>query len=163
MNWVDIVVIILLILSFLGGLKEGAVRTASSLVALLIAIPLAGLGYRLLASLLSFLPGDNWENFFGFFITMGIIIAVLHLIFFLPRKIIGKIWQAGVLFRVLGGVFNLAGAMIGMVVFTLVVQAYPIFDWLESWVSSSGILSALVTAFGVIKLMLPAAFKSTLL
>jgi hypothetical protein len=68
-----------------------------------------------------------------------------------------------VLFRVLGGVFNLVGAMIGMVVFTLVVQAYPIFDWLESWVSSSSVLGGLVTAFGVIKLMLPAAFKSTLL
>lgn len=163
MNWVDIVVIILLILSFVGGLAQGAVRAASSLVALIIAIPLAGYSYRLLASLLSFLPGDSWENFLGFFITMGIIIAVLHLIFFIPRKIVGKIWTAGVFYRVLGGVFSLLGAIVGMVVFALVVQSYPIFDWLARWVSDSGVLSGLVNAFSVIQFMLPAAFKVTLL
>jgi uncharacterized membrane protein required for colicin V production len=162
-NWVDIIVIILLILSFLGGMKEGAVKTASSLVAMLIAIPLAGLSYRLIASLLSFLPGDNWENFLGFFITMGIITVILHLIFLLPGKIIGAIWKKGVFFRVLGGALNLIGTMIGMAVFTLIVQAYPIFDWLERWVSSSSVLSALVDAFGFIQIMLPAAFKGTLL
>jgi uncharacterized membrane protein required for colicin V production len=163
MNWVDIVVIIVLVLSFLGGLKEGVVKALSSLVAMLIAIFLAGLSYLIIASLLSFLPGDNWENFLGFFITLGIITAVLHLIFFLPRKIIGAIWKNGVIFRVLGGVFNLLGTMIGMAVFTLIVQAYPIFDWLETWLSNSGILSALVNVFSFIQVMLPAAFKGTFL
>ncbi len=163
MNWIDIVVIILLIISFLGGLKEGAVKTLSSLVALLIAIPVTTFSYRLLASVLSFLPGENWQNFLGFFITMGIIIAVLHLVFFIPRKIIGGIWKEGILFRLLGGVFNLVGAIIGMVVFVLVVQSYPIFDWLEGWVSGSGILSALVNAFSFIQIMLPEAFKATIL
>jgi len=163
MNWVDIIVIILLILSFLGGLKEGVVKTLSSLVAMLIAVFLAGLSYRLLASLLSFLPGDNWENFLGFFITMGIISVILHFILFIPRKIIGAIWKKGVLFRVLGGVCNLVGAMIGMAVFVLIVQAYPIFGWLERWVSDSGVLSALVHAFSFIQLMLPDALKGTIL
>jgi uncharacterized membrane protein required for colicin V production len=161
MNWVDIVVVILLILSFLGGLKEGAVKSLSSLVALLIAIPLAGLGYRLLASLLSFLPGENWENFLGFFITLGIITAILHLVFFIPRKLIGAIWKKGVFYRVLGGVFNLLGSIIGFVVFTLVVQSYPIFDWLARWVSDSGVLAGLASAFGFVHMMLPAAFKAT--
>jgi uncharacterized membrane protein required for colicin V production len=163
MNWVDIVVIILLILSFIGGLKEGVVKTLSSLVAMLIAIPLAGLSYGLIASLLSFLPGNNLENFLGFFITMGIITVILHFIFFIPRKIIGAIWKKGVLFRVLGGVCNLVGSMIGIAVFVLIIQAYPIFDWLERWVSGSGVLSALVNAFSFIQVMLPEAFKGTIL
>lgn len=162
MNWVDIVAIILLILSFLGGLKEGAVKTLSSLVALLIAIPATTFSYRLLASVLSFLPGEDWENFLGFFITLGIITAILHLVFFIPRKIIGGIWKEGILFRLLGGVFNLVGGIIGMVVFVLVVQACPIFDWLSRWVSGSGILATLVNAFSFIQLMLPEAFRGTL-
>jgi uncharacterized membrane protein required for colicin V production len=162
MNWVDIVVIILLILSFLGGLKEGAVKALSSLVSLLIAIPVTTFCYRLLAAVLSFLPGENWENFLGFFITLGIITAILHLIFFIPRKIIGTIWKEGILFRLLGGVFNLLGGIIGMVVFALAVQAYPIFDWLERWVSGSGVLATLVNTFSFVQLMLPEAFKGTL-
>ena len=161
MNWVDIVVIILLILSFLGGAREGAVKNFSSLVALIIAIPLAGLSYRLIATILSFLPGVNWENFFGFFITCAIIIVILHFIFFLPRKFVGTIWKKGIIFRLLGGALNILSAIIGMVVFTLVVQAYPIFDWLERWVSSSGILTWLVDKFGFVQSMLPEVFQKT--
>jgi len=160
MNWVDIVVIIILILSFFGGLKEGAVKNFFSLIALIIAIPLAGLSYYLIAAILSFLLGTNWENFFGFFITMGIISVILHLIFLLPRKIVQKIWKKGILFRLLGGVLNIVGASIGMAVFTLVLRAYPIFDWLERWVSSSSILMWLVDKFGFVQAMLPEAFQN---
>lgn len=158
MNWVDIIVIILLVLGFIGGMKEGAVRAFASLIAVIISIPLAGLSYRLIASLLSFLPGENWENFLGFFISLGIITAILHLIFFLPKKLIGAVWNKGILLRLLGGGFNLLGGMIGMVVFALVIQAYPIFDWLARWVSSSGVLSTLVDGFGFVPSMLPEAF-----
>ena len=155
MHWFDIIVIIILILTFIGGLKDGAIKTFFSLIALIIAIPLAGLSYHLLATLLSFLPGTNWENFFGFFITMGIISVILHLIFLLPKKIIQKIWKKGILFRLLGGVLNLFGATIGLTVFALVLRAYPIFDWLERWVSSSGVLMWLVDKFGFVQAMLP--------
>jgi uncharacterized membrane protein required for colicin V production len=158
MNWIDIVVVILLVLGFIGGTTEGAVRAFASLIAVIISIPLAGLCYRLIASLLSFLPGENWENFIGFFIALGIITAILHLIFLLPKKLIGAVWNKGILLRLLGGVFNVLGGMIGMVVFTLVVQTYPIFDWLARWVSSSGALSTLVDAFGFVQGLLPEVF-----
>ena len=160
MNWVDIVVIIILILSFLGGMKEGAVKNFFSLVALIIAILLARFSYSLIANLLSFLPGTNWENFFGFFITMGIISVILQLIFLLPRKIIQKIWKKGILFRLLGGVLNIFGASIGMVVFMLVLRAYPIFDWLERFVSDSAILMWLAENIGFVPAMLPEAFQN---
>lgn len=155
MNWVDIVVIIILILSFVGGAKDGAVKSFSSLVALVIAIPVTGRFYHFIAGFLSFLPGTDWENFLGFFITMGIISAILQLIFLLPRKLIQAIWRKGILFRLLGGVLNLLGATIGMTVFVLVLNAYPIFDWLERWVSGSGVLISFVVIFGFVQAMLP--------
>ena len=160
MHWFDIIVIIILIITFFGGMKEGAVKNFFSLIALIIAIPLAGLSYHLIANLLSFLPGTNWENFFGFFVTMGIISVILHLIFLLPRKIIQKIWKKGILFRLLGGVLNIFGASIGMAVFTLVLRAYPIFDWLERWVSSSAILMWLAENIGFVPAMLPEALQN---
>jgi uncharacterized membrane protein required for colicin V production len=163
MNWVDIVVIIVLALSFLGGLKEGAVRTFSSLIALVIGIPLAGLSYRWPAALLSFLPGENWENFIGFYINLGIIIVILYLIFFFPRKMVGAVWNKGVVYRLLGGGFNLLGAVIGAALFTLIVQAFPIFDRLAEWVGSSHVLAALTDSFRFVQSMLPDVFQETII
>ena len=70
-----------------------------------------------------------------------------------------KIWKKGCFFRLLGGVLNLFGAAIGLTVFTLVLRGYPIFDWLERWVSSSGILMWLVDKFGFVQAMLPGVFQ----
>jgi uncharacterized membrane protein required for colicin V production len=159
MNWVDVIAIIILILGLIGGVREGAIKGIFSLASLLIAIPCAGLSYSYIAALLSFLPGTDWENFLGFFIALGIISALLHLIFLVPRKIGQKIWDQGVFFRLLGAVFNLLAAGIGLTVFMLVLTAYPIFDWLVDATSGSSILRGLVLAFGFIQLMLPEALR----
>jgi uncharacterized membrane protein required for colicin V production len=155
---VSIIAIIVLIASFLGGAKEGAVRHFFSLVAVFIAIPLTGIAYKLLATLLSFIPGENWENFIGFFITFAIIIVMLHFIFLPPRKIIEKIWKKGCLFRIIGGLLNTFNASIGLVVFYLVLREYPIIDWLERAVIGSGVMVWLVNSLGFVAAMLPEEF-----
>ena len=160
MIWVNLIAVLILIFSLVGGLREGAVRQFFNLLALIIAIPLTGLSYHLLTNLLSFLPGENWGNFIGFFITLAIISVILHLIALLPRKIVQKIWRGGLLFRLLGGALNVVNASIGMVVFTLVLLAYPIFDWLERWVAGSGVLMSLVNIFAFVQSMLPQVFQS---
>jgi len=160
MIWVSIIAVLILILSFFGGLKEGAVKQFFNLMVLLIAIPLAGFSYRLLAALLSFLPGENWGNLIGFFIALALISVILHFIALLPRRIIQKIWKRGLFFRLLGGVLNVIHASLFLVVFTLVLLAYPIFDWLERWVVGSAILASLVEIFGFVRSMLPQVFQS---
>ena len=156
---VNIIAVIILILSLLGGLKEGAVKHFFNLLVLIIAIPLAGFSYHLIAIVLSFLPGENWENFVGFFIAMALISVILHFIFLLPRKIIQKLWKRGMLFRLLGGALNIVNAGIGLTVLTLAVGAYPIFDWLERAVANSNVLMWLVETLGFVQAMLPAAFQ----
>ena len=159
MIWVNLIAVVILIFSLLGGLKEGAVKNFFSLLALIIAIPLASLYYRLLAIILSFLPGENWENFVGFFIALGITIAILHLVFLLPRKIIQKAWKKGLIYRLLGGALNVFNASIGMVVFTLALGAYPIIDWLERVVTNASVPVWLVEHLGFIQAMLPEVFQ----
>ena len=159
MTWVDILAVIILILSFLGGLKEGAVKNFFSLIALIIAIPIAGGYYHPVAAILSFLPGTNWENFIGFFIALALIAVILQLIFILPRKIIQKAWRKGIFFRLLGGTLNIINASIGMVVFTLAVGAYPVFGWLERAVENSGVLAWLVGHLSFVQAMLPGVFQ----
>jgi len=159
MVWVSILAVLVLFLSFGGGFKDGAVKSSFSLIALIIAIPITGISYRLLATALSFLPGEDWENFVGFFITLAIISVIFQLIFFLPRKIIQKIWHKGLLFRLAGGILNLFNSAIGMVVFTLLVIAYPVAGWLEQAVTGSGVLTRLVTNLGFVRVMLPEVFQ----
>jgi len=162
MNWVDIVVVIVLFLSFFGGLKEGTVKGTSSLLITLVAILAAGRFYYLITNLISFLPGTNWENFFGFFITMALISGILHIILFVPRKIIQKIWNKGPLCRLLGGAIGIFNAGIGFVVLTLVLRAYPIISWLEENVSSSGVLKWIVETLAFVQDLLPEVFQQVI-
>ena len=161
MIWVEILVLLVLFLSFFSGFKEGVVKNFFSLIILIISIPLTGLWYHLIATLFAFMPGENWENFIGFFITLGLINAILQLIFLIPRKIVQKMWKKGVFFRLLGGALNLLNAGIGLVVFTLVIGAYPIISWLEKVVINSSILSWLVIQLGFVQVMLPEIFQET--
>ena len=152
---VNIIAIIILFFSFIGGLGEGAVKTFFSLITLFVAIPLTGMSYSLLASLFSFLPGENWENFIGFFITMGIIMVILFLVFLIPRGLARKLWNKGVYFRIVGGVLNLLNAAMGLVVFALLLAAYPIFEWLEQAVTGSSVLAWLIVNLRFVDTMLP--------
>ena len=161
MEWlVSLFVIFILLVSVFAGLKEGAVKHFFNLVAVLIAIFIAGLFYHLIAGLLSFLPGENWENFISFFIAFGIVVAILQLAFLLSRKLINKIWKRGLLYRLLGGAMNAVNASIGLVVFALVMNAFPIFDWLARWVAGSSVMSSLVNVFGFIQALLPEVFRA---
>ena len=133
MIWVNIIALIILCFSLLGGMKEGAVKNLFSLVINIVAIYIAGHIYHLIATVLSFLPGTNWENFLGFFITMGLITVILHLMVLIPRKIIQQIWKRGFIFRLLGGALNIFSTSIGFVVFTLIIANFPLSaGWNES-------------------------------
>ncbi len=159
MVWVNLLAVVILLFSFFGGLREGVVKQLFSLVVLVTAIPLAGYSYRLVAIILSFLPGGNWENFIGFFVALVLISVIFHFIVLLPRKIVQKIWRKGLFFRLLGGALNTVNAGIGMVLFTLVVGAYPIFDWLARAVISSSVLAWLVEKLSFVQVMLPETFQ----
>lgn len=158
MIWVDILAGLVLFISFIGGLKEGAVKSLFSLITLIIAIPLAGISYHFLAGVLSFLPGGVWENFVGFFITLAIISILLHLIFLLPRKLVRKAWNKGGLFRLIGAALNIFGTAIGLTVFAILVLTYPIMGWLERAVAESGIFTWLVAHLTFVQAMLPDIF-----
>lgn len=156
MNIVDIIVILVLVFSCIGGFFQGAVRGFFSLLTLLIAIPLTGICYHLMAGLFAFLPGTNWDNFVGFFVTITLISIILQLMFFLLRTLTRRaLMNRRLLSRLVGSALNLLNSATGMVVFALVVQAYPVTVWLERAVTDSGILTWLVVHLGFVNLMLP--------
>ncbi|MDD4859233.1 MAG: CvpA family protein [Dehalococcoidales bacterium] len=164
MYWFDIILAILLVLVFIGGLKEGAVKCGFSLLTTLVAIPAAGRFYYLIATVLSFFPGKDWENFMGFFITLGILSALLQLVFFVPRRIIQKIWGQGALYSLLGSFINLLNTAIGFVLLVVVLRTYPIIGWATQIVDNSQVLDWLMPVLGFVPAMLPELFqKATVL
>lgn len=155
---VSIIAVIILILSLFNGFREGALKQAASIISLLAAIPLAGLCYHWLASLFSFMPGENWENFVGFFLTMCIIMVLIQLLLWLPRRHFEKSWKEELLLRSIGAAISFFSAAIMIVVFAVVLNAYPIFDWLQSAVSGSGVIDWLGSWLGFVQSMLPSVF-----
>ncbi len=160
MIWVSIIAVLILFFSLIGGLKDGAAKSFFSLIALIIAIPLTGISYHLLANVFSFLPGENWGNFVGFFVTLVLISIILHFVLFLPKRLTQKAWNRGVLFRLIGGILNILNTAIGMVLFALLVQAYPIIGWLEQAVAGSSVLTWLVVQLSFVQAMLPEVLQT---
>jgi uncharacterized membrane protein required for colicin V production len=161
MMLINILAAIILFFSFFGGFFEGAVKTFYSLVSIIIAIPIAGRFYPFFAKLLSFLPGENWENFIGFFITLAIASIVLAFVFYVPRKITEKVWSEGFLFRFVGGVLNLLGAAIGLVMFTFLISTYPVWDWLQQAMVDASITHWMAVNLAFVQELLPEVMRRT--
>ncbi len=158
MTWVDIIVAVILFLSLIAGAIEGAVKHFFRLVALLVVIPVTGVLYTILANVISFLPGA-WAGFVAFFVIFGVLTGILALVLLIPGKVVQIVWREGILFRLLGGVLNLVGTAIGLVVFTLVLRAYPTFDWLRDAVFDAATLQWLVLHLVFVQDLLPQVFR----
>lgn len=159
---INIIAILILFFSFVGGFIQGAVKSFFSLLALVIAIPIAGFFYPSMANLLSFLHSQNWSNFIGFFIILALTSIVLHFIFYLPRKLLEKIEVKGILWRSIGGILNLVGSAIGLVVFASVISAYPVWSWLQESFAGSGVITWLVSNLGFVQHLLPQIMRQPL-
>ena len=152
----NIIAILLLCVVFIASMKQELARTVSAVVAHLIAIPLAGIIYVRLASSFSFLSGNNWDNFAGFFVAKYSIILIIYLVFILlSQRFIKKVQKQGIIIRLTGGVLSALHSSIGMVTVFLVIKAYPISGWFGRAVSGSSVLDWLATNLSFVEAMLP--------
>ena len=158
MIWVEIIISILFIFVFIGGLRQGAIKSGFSLLALIISIPLTGLLFHFATVLFAFLNDDTWANFLGFFITLAIISLIFHFIFLIPRKLLGAA-DVGFVSAIIGGFISIVGFSLALTLFVIVIQTYPIWDWLVQVLSGSQIVNFLLKILGFIRFMLPEAFK----
>jgi len=145
---VDIIVTLILIFSFIGGLKGGAVKEMIGLLALIIAIPLASMFSHYIISWFSFVGDSTWRSFLAFMVMMGIIIILLTLILWLPRSLLEKLWSGGFFWSLLGGIFNALNSALGLVLLVTLLDIYPVLGWLDDILSVSHVLNWLVNTFG---------------
>jgi membrane protein required for colicin V production len=151
---IDIVIALVLVFSFIGGLKQGAVKEFLNLLAFIIALSLTGAFTVYVHGWLGFIADPLWRDFFAFLATMGLIMIVLHLVFLLPRVLLDKVWNGGFIWNVLGGIFGVVNTALGLVLLVVLLDMYPVVNWLGDSLAASNVMNWLVASFGSIILSL---------
>jgi membrane protein required for colicin V production len=124
MNWLDAVIIVVLILSLVNGFINGLVKEVASLAALILGIWGA-------IKFSTFTAGKLYDYFdmtghyvgiIAFLITFGIIVVIIHFIGILADKIVNAA-SLGFINRILGIVFGLIKSILIMSVFFVILNA----------------------------------------
>ena len=151
---VEVIVTILLVFSFIGGMFAGAVKAFFSFLALILSVLIAALCFQYLAAVLGFFSTGYWQGFFGFFIILLVVKIIFEILLFLPRQFIKAIWRKGILYRLLGGFFGLVETSLFLAVVALLIQTFPFWTFLEDAVNSSVTLEWLITKLGLVHWLL---------
>jgi membrane protein required for colicin V production len=156
MNWLDMVILILLLVSAIGGLVNGLIKAVISLVGLIVGIVLAGHYYVSLAGHLTFISDQNIARIASFviiFLAVSIVAAILGTLF---TKIVSSI-SLGWLNRLGGAAF---GILIGAVFIAAILSLWVKFAGGTGAISSSVLAPLLVSKFPLVLALLPSEFNS---
>jgi membrane protein required for colicin V production len=140
MNWLDILILVVLIISAISGLVSGFIKTVFSLVGLIVAIILAGKYYVSLADHLGFIHSEAAAHIVAFLIIFLVVILVATILGFIFTKIASAI--------LLGWLNRILGAALGVVMGGLTIAAL-----LALWVHFMG-SSATFEQSGLAKFLL---------
>lgn len=155
MNWLDIVIVVILVISLAGGVRNGAIKSILSLAGVIIGVVLAGRYYTPLAGILTFIPSAGAARITAFIIILIAAIIVFTIIAELLTKLVSAI--------LLGWLNRLLGAMLGVVLGGIFISAI-LAIWIKftnntGFIADSAIASILLKYFPVILSLLPAEFE----
>jgi membrane protein required for colicin V production len=124
MNWIDLIIVVILILSLVMGFINGLVKEVASLAALILGIWGA-------IKFSSYTAGKLYDYFdmtghyvgiIAFLVTFGIIVVIIHFIGILADKIVNAA-ALGFVNRLLGIIFGLLKSVLIMSVFFVILNA----------------------------------------
>ena len=127
MNWIDLIIVVLLILSFINGFINGFVKEVASLAALILGIWGAIKFSTFTAAKLYdwFDMSGQYVGIIAFLITFGIIVVIIHFIGIIADKIISAV-ALGFLNRLLGMVFGVIKSVLILSVIFCVLNAIDV-------------------------------------
>lgn len=156
MNWLDIVILVLIVIPAFIGLKVGIIKIVLSLAGVIIGVVLAGRYYIALAGQLTFISQPSLAGIAAF----GIILIGVMIIAAITASLVKWVVSA----VMLGWVNRLGGAAIGFVLGAVFSGAL-----LTMWVNFVGITEAvyaspmaglLLDSFPIVLVLLPGEFDS---
>lgn len=154
MNWLDIVIIVVLVGSVFAGLKTGLIKTLLSLVGFAVGINVAGRYYLDLAARLTFIPQEKAAEFAAFtIIVLGVMLAA-GLLGLLLTWIISSV-MLGWVNRLGGAVFGLAMGALSM---GALLAVWVKFLGTSQTVGDSGLANLLLNQLPAVLALLPPEF-----
>ncbi len=156
MNWVDIVIAIFIILSILGGVKSGLIKSILSLAGLIVGILLAGRFYLPLSERLTFIPQESIARIVAFALIVILVMVVGGVLGVLLSKAASTL-ALGWLNRLGGAVF---GFLTGALVVAAVLAAWTKFFGAGDAISESILAPILLDYFPDVLALLPDEFDS---
>jgi membrane protein required for colicin V production len=126
-NWLDTIIVIILILSLVNGFINGLIKEVASLVALILGIWGAIKFSTFTAEKLYdyFDMTGHYVGIIAFLITFGIIVVIIHFIGILADKVVNAA-SLGFINRILGIVFGLIKSVLILSVFFVVLNAIDV-------------------------------------
>ncbi len=123
MNWIDIVIVVILILSMVMGFINGLVKEVASLAALILGIWGAiKFSSFTAAKLYDFFDmTGQYVGLIAFIVTFAIIVVIIHFIGIIADKIVNAV-SLGFVNRILGIVFGLLKTVLILSVFFVVMN-----------------------------------------
>jgi membrane protein required for colicin V production len=155
MNWLDILILITLAASVIGGLATGIVRGVVNLAGLILGIFLAGRYSETVGGWFGFIHNTDVANSAGFIVIIAVVMILAGLVGGLLHKIISGI-MLGWLDHLVGGILGLLiGAVSWGAMLALWVQYFPNST---GAVSGSALAKILLDWFPLVLALLPPSF-----
>jgi len=154
MNWLDIVVIVIILLFGMAGLWKGAIRAAFSIAGLIGGIALAGRHYQALASML--FPSEAiWPGIAAYVIILVATLLVASVVGWFVARLI-HVTMLGWVDRVVGFVFGVGvGGMLCAAVLAIVSKYLP---GMNEIISHSAMARLLIEQIPLLLVLLPEEF-----
>ena len=156
MNWLDIVILVIVVIAVFLGLKIGVIKAALSLAGLIAGVILAGRYYLPLSERLAFILQANVAKIVAFAL---ILIGVMLL-----AALLAKLLQWATSAVMLGWVNHLGGAVFGLVLGAILCGAL-LATWVRFWgitdiVRQSSLAVILLDRFPAVLALLPDEFDT---
>jgi membrane protein required for colicin V production len=156
MNWLDIVILLIVVIATFIGMKEGVIKAVLSIAGVVVGVVLAGRYYMALAERLSFISQPVLAKVVAFaiiFIGVMVIAAVAASVIKWAVSAVMMAW----LDHLLGAVI---GFVMGAIFCGAVLTMWAKFAGASGFISSSALARVLLESFPVVLSLLPAEFDS---
>ncbi len=156
MNWLDIVILILIVIPTLIGLKTGIVKALFTVAGMIVGVVLAGRFSESLGGALTFISDPGWAKIAAFAIILIVVMVIASILAVVIKWVVSAV--------LMGWVNRLGGAVLGFVmgfVFCgVLLTMWVNFLGIGSTVADSALANLLLDGFPVILALLPAEFDS---
>lgn len=156
MNWLDVVILIIIVIATFLGLWVGLIKAALFLAGIIVGVILAGRFYLPFSQVFSFLPGEGAAKVVAFaIILIGVMIIAVLLAVLLKR--LTSLAMLGWVDRLGGAVF---GLLLGTIFCGALLAMWAKFLGVGGAITGSILASILLDHFPLVLALLPAEFDA---